>query len=55
MSELITVHYNEKPIYDIALEKDFSKLAMKVSELGISGRKLCIVTDSNVGELMQMK
>lgn len=51
MSELITVHYNEKPIYDIALEKDFSKLAMKVSELGISGRKLCIVTDSNVGEL----
>ena len=24
---------------------------MKVSELGISGRKLCIVTDSNVGEL----
>lgn len=51
MSELITVHYNEKPIYDIAIEKDFSKLAMKVSELGISGRKLCIVTDSNVGEL----
>ena len=50
MSELITVHYNEKPIYDIAIEKDFSKLAMKVSELGISGRKLCIVTDSNVGE-----
>lgn len=51
MSELITVHYNEKPIYDIAIEKDFSKLAMKVSELGISRRKLCIVTDSNVGEL----
>lgn len=51
MSELITVHYNEKPIYDIVIEKDFSKLAMKVSELGISGRKLCIVTDSNVGEL----
>ena len=51
MSELITVHYNEKPIYDIAIEKDFSKLAMKVSELGIIGRKLCIVTDSNVGEL----
>lgn len=51
MSELITVHYNEKPIYDIAIEKDFSKLAMKVSELGISGRKLCIVTDGNVGEL----
>ena len=51
MSELITVHYDEKPIYDIAIEKDFSKLAMKVSELGISGRKLCIVTDSNVGEL----
>lgn len=51
MSELITVHYNEKPIYDIAIEKDFSKLAMKVSEIGISGRKLCIVTDSNVGEL----
>lgn len=51
MSELITVHYNERPIYDIVIERDFSKLAKKVSQLAISGRKLCIVTDSNVGKL----
>ncbi len=51
MSELITVHYDERPIYDIVIERDFSKLSQKVSQLAISGRKLCIVTDSNVGKL----
>lgn len=51
MSELITVHYNEQPIYDIVIERDFSKLAGEVSKLGIKGRKLCVVTDSNVGKL----
>ena len=51
MSELITVHYDERPIYDIVIERDFYKLSQKVSQLAISGRKLCIVTDSNVGKL----
>lgn len=51
MSETITVHYNDKPIYDIVIRNDFYKLAECVSNLGISGRKLCIITDSNVAPL----
>ena len=51
MSETITVHYNDKPIYDIVIRNDFDKLAECVSNLGISGRKLCIITDSNVAPL----
>ena len=26
MSEIITVHLDQKPIYDIVIEKDFSQL-----------------------------
>ena len=28
MSEIITVHLDQKPIYDIVIEKDFSHLAL---------------------------
>lgn len=51
MSKCITVNYEGKPCYDIVIDRDFSKLSELVSGLGISGRKLCIVTDSNVGPL----
>lgn len=37
--------------YSIRLEQDFEKLAECVEELGVRGRKLCIVTDSHVGPL----
>lgn len=51
MSKSITVHMNEVPIYDIKIERDFSKLAEYFALLGVKGRKICIVTDSNVGSL----
>ncbi len=51
MSKLITVHYDSKPIYDIVIEKDFDKLAASFQSLGVKGRKLAIITDSNVGPI----
>lgn len=51
MSETITVHLDSKPIYDIVIEKDFNRLAESFEKLHVMGRKICIVTDSNVGPL----
>lgn len=51
MSKVLTVNYNEKPIYDIVIERNFDNLAASVGKLGLEGRKICIVTDSNVGPL----
>jgi len=51
MSKTITVHYDQKPIYNIVIEKNFENLANSFFKLSITGRKLCIVTDSNVGKI----
>lgn len=51
MAKQITVHYDKKPIYDIIIESDFIQLAEQINRLGVTGRKLCVVTDSNVGKL----
>ena len=37
--------------YPIRLEQDFEKLSQSVGELGTENRKICIVTDSQVGPL----
>lgn len=50
MSEKITVHLNEKPVYDIVLEHSFHRLAEEASPF-ITGRKVCIVADSTVAGL----
>jgi 3-dehydroquinate synthase len=47
-SEPITVNYEGKPAYDILIEKDFGGLSQAVINLGMSGRKFMIVSDSNV-------
>ena len=39
------------PIYDIVLEDSFDRLPEEMERLGSQGRKLCIVTDSNVAPL----
>lgn len=39
--------------YPIYFEKDFSVLAQAIKEEGLAGRKLCIVTDTNVAPLYQ--
>lgn len=48
MSQLITVHYEGKPIYPIVIEKDYSHLAEVLSDMELQNRKICIVTDSHV-------
>lgn len=51
MSEIITVHLDQKPIYDIVIEKDFFTAWHCIFQVKVTGRKICIVTDSNVGPL----
>ena len=51
MGKDITIHLNERPIYDIVIRRDFGDLKGSFEALGFKGRKVCIVTDSNVGPL----
>ncbi len=52
MSRRMTVHRDEKAIYDIVIEPSFDRLGEEASALGIlKGRKLCIVSDSTVAPL----
>lgn len=52
MNRVIPVKYEEKPCYEIHLEQDFQKLPALLEELGYGkGRKVCIITDSNVAPL----
>ena len=50
MEKRITVHLNNQPVYDIVLEPSFQRLAEE-AECFTAGRKVCIVTDSNVEKL----
>lgn len=49
--EYLNVKKDGQFCYKICFVKDFSKLAEEIENLGFSGRKLCIVTDSNVAPL----
>ncbi len=51
MSKIINVKYENKPCYDIVIEKNFDRLAHEFKKLEVVDRKLCIITDSNVGPL----
>lgn len=51
MSKRITVKQNEKPIYDIVIEQSYDMLAEELEKIRAVGKKLCIVTDSNVSPL----
>ena len=51
MSVLLPVKYVEKPCYDIMLENSFDKFYNKIKDFDIVNKKLCIVTESNVGPL----
>ncbi len=48
MDKKITVNYENKPCYDIVFGTDFSDLASKIKSLGFEGRKIAIITDTNV-------
>ncbi|MCD8223902.1 MAG: 3-dehydroquinate synthase [Clostridiales bacterium] len=51
MTERITVHQEDKPIYEIVMESSFERLGNEFFSLGTSGRRICIVSDSNVAAL----
>lgn len=47
----LTVHLEEKPVYDIVLAEDFNMLPEEIDKLQVSSKKICIVTDSNVSDI----
>lgn len=52
MSKILPVKYEGEESYKIRLEESFDKLSEAVSDISNeSSRKVCIVTDSNVGKL----
>ena len=51
MGNPMTVHKDGTPIYDIVMETSFKGLAEELKKLKLDGRKVCIVTDSNVASL----
>lgn len=51
MSKVINVHYDNKPLYDITIEKSYDRLGEVLHNLGTENHKLCIVSDSHVAPL----
>ena len=51
MANRMTVHMDEKPVYDIVLEQDFSSLPKELESFELTTRRICIVTDSHVAPL----
>lgn len=50
MNQKLTVNYENKPAYDILIESDFSLLADALENLGLKGRRIMIITDTNVSK-----
>lgn len=48
MSQRLTINQNNKPIYDIVYETNFSQLSVELEKFEIANKKLCIITDSKV-------
>lgn len=51
MSRRVEVKKNDQHCYDIVIGQGFEKIKTELEELKITGIKLCIVTDSNVGPI----
>lgn len=51
MSERMSVHRDDNKIYDIVIESTFERLGDEIKTLDAAGRKLCVVSDSNVAPL----
>ncbi len=49
MDNRMTVHLDEKPIYDIVFSDSFNQLSTELEGLDIKQRRICIVSDTNVG------
>ncbi|MFT4143409.1 MAG: iron-containing alcohol dehydrogenase, partial [Mobilitalea sp.] len=48
MKTQLTVNYENKPAYQIQLRSDFKDLPQALFDLDLKGRKLMIISDSNV-------
>lgn len=46
----LTIHYKNVPVYPIVLSDSFDELGEELEQLSLRERKVCIVTDSHVGE-----
>lgn len=55
MSERIPILYNKKPCYDIVFTQSFQELVPELEVLGLSNRRVCIITDSKVDEIYGSK
>lgn len=51
MSQRINVLYNKKPCYDIVITKGFDELSNEMSIFEVTDKKICIITDSQVGPI----
>lgn len=50
MNHILTVHDQDKPIYDIQFEENFNQMPSLLERLGAKKRKVCIVTDENISK-----
>lgn len=51
MSVILPVRFDNKPCYNIIIDDNYNKFYDELFKFDISNRKLCIVTESNVGPL----
>ncbi len=51
MAQRLNVSYNRKPCYDIVFSTGWNELKEELQELGLTERKICVCTDSNVDAL----
>lgn len=49
--DALTIHLNQKPIYNIEYSDSFNGLVDCILNLGYSNRKICVVSESNVASL----
>lgn len=49
MENRMTVHMNGEPIYDIVFTQNFDSLVDELVKLNIKNRRICVVSDTNVG------
>ena len=51
MSDTLEINYQGKPLYNIVFEESFSRLSEEIKRIGFEGRKIAVITDSNVKSL----
>lgn len=51
MSVILPVRFDNKPCYNIIINDSYNKFYEEILDFEISNKKICIVTDSNVGPL----